>query len=62
MSYIFKPTLDIFVVYSKCSHEYKKILKEEDSIEILKILCFITNVEEHHKLYNHVWRKHKSRI
>ena len=54
MSYIFKPTLDIFIVYSKCSHEYKKILKEEDSIEILKILCFITNVEEHHKLYNHV--------
>ena len=40
----------------------KKIFKEEESIEILKILGLINNTEEYQKIYNHVWRKHKSRI
>ena len=31
-----------------------KIFKEEDSIETLKILGLITNIEEFKKLYNHV--------
>ena len=39
------------VVYSKYDHEYQKIFKEEDSIEILKILGLITNIEECQKLY-----------
>ena len=39
----------------------KKIFKEE-SMEILKILGLITNIEEYQKIYNHVWRKHKLRI
>ena len=30
-----------------------KIYKEEDSIETLKILDLITNIEEYQKLYNH---------
>ena len=40
----------------------KKIFKEEESIEILKILGLITNIDEYQKLYNHVWRKPKSKI
>ena len=31
-----------------------KIFKEEESIEILKILGLITNIEEYQKIYNHV--------
>ena len=38
-----------------------KIFKEEESIEILKILGLITNIEEYQK-YSHDWRKHKSKI
>ena len=51
-----------FIVWSKCGHEYEKVFKEEKSIEILKILGLINNIEEYQKIYNHVWRKHKSRI
>ena len=40
----------------------KKIFKEEKSIEILKILGLINNIAEYQKIYNHAWRKHKSRI
>ena len=36
----FKKTLNLFVVSSKCGHQYKNIFKEEQSIEILKILKF----------------------
>ena len=39
-----------------------KIYKEEDSIETLKILDLITNIEEYQKLYNHARRNYKSRI
>ena len=30
--YIFKKTLNLSIVYSKCGHEYKKIFKEEQLI------------------------------
>ena len=53
--YVFKKTLDLFIVYIKCGHEYKKIF-EEESIEILKILVLITNIEAHHKIYIHIWK------
>ena len=39
-----------------------KIYKEEDSIETLKILDLIPNIEEYQKLYNHARRNYKSRI
>ena len=29
ISYIFKETLSLSIAYSKCSHEYKKIFKQE---------------------------------
>ena len=40
----------------------KKIFKEEESIEILKILYLIANKEEYQKIYNHLWRKYEPRI
>ena len=47
-------TLSLSIAYSKCSCKYKKIFEEEESIEILKILGLITNIEEYQKIYNHV--------
>ena len=40
----------------------EKIFKKGKSIEILKILDLIANIEEYQKMYNHDFRKHKSRI
>ena len=37
----------------------KEMIKEEGSIQILKILGSMNNTEEYHKIYNHIWRKHK---
>ena len=62
MPYFFKKTLDLYIICSKSGHNYKKISKEEESIELLKIVGLIANIEEYQKLYNHVWRKHMSRI
>ena len=31
-SYIFKKAASLSIVYSKCSHEYEKIFKEEESL------------------------------
>ena len=53
ISYIFKKTLNLSIVYSKCGHEYKKIFKEEQSTEILKILVLINNIKEYQKIHNH---------
>ena len=39
--------LSLSIVYTKCSHEYEKIFKEEESIEILKIVGIINNIEKH---------------
>ena len=48
--------LSIFIVYSKCRHEYKKkIFEKEGSLEILKILLKI-------RKYYHAQRKHNSSI
>ena len=53
-SYIQKKTLSIPISYSKRGHEYKRIFKkEEESTEVLKILCLINNKEECQRLYNH---------
>ena len=41
-------------IYSKCGHEYEKIFKEEELIEILKIIVLINNLEEYQKICNHV--------
>ena len=56
-------TLNLSVVCSMCNQEeYEKIFKEEESIEILKVLCLTNNMKEHQKIYNHVWKRYKSII
>ena len=50
--------LVVSVICSKCKNEDEKIFKEEDSIEIAKILGLINNIET----YNHAWGKHETRI
>ena len=41
----FQKKLDLSIFYTDCSHEYKEIFKEEEPIEILKILGLITNIK-----------------
>ena len=41
------------IVYSKFGDEYEKIFKGEESIEILKSLGLISNIEEYKNKYNH---------
>ena len=53
LKYVFKKTLSLSTVYSKCDHEYEKIFKEEESIEILKILGLTNSIEEYQKIYDH---------
>ena len=62
ISYIFEKTLSLSVVYSKWGHEQKKVLKEEESIETLKTIGLIHNIEEYQKIYDRAWSKHESRI
>ena len=38
----------------KCGHEYNKINKTEESIEILKVLGLIINIENYEKICNQV--------
>ena len=42
--YIFEKALVLSIICSKCGKEDEKIFKEKESIEILKILCFIENI------------------
>ena len=58
----FLKSIKFFIVYSKCGHKYEKIFKREESIETLTILELINNIEKYHKMYNHAWRKHKTRL
>ena len=60
-SFIFKKALSIFILHSKCSHEYEKMFKEKELIEILKALGLTSNVEEYQKTYNSARRKDKPR-
>ena len=54
ISYICDGTLLLSSICSKCAREDENIFIEEESIEMLKILCLITNIEEYQKIYNHV--------
>ena len=45
ISYILKKTLSYSIVYNKRGHQYKKIFKEEESLEILEILGLINNID-----------------
>ena len=59
--FIFKK-FSLSIVYRNCGHEYEKIFEKEKLVEILKIRGLIDNIEECQKIFNHVWRKHKSRV
>ena len=50
ISYTCDKTLLLFSTCDKCGSEHEKLLKEKESIEILKILGFITNIEEYQKI------------
>ena len=50
----FKKALSFSIAYSKCGHEYEETFKEEELVEILKILGLINNIKEYLKIYNHV--------
>ena len=52
-TYILKKALSLSIVLSTCGPEYKYIFNEEESVEILKILGLITNIEQYQKIYNH---------
>ena len=44
ISYIFKNTLVLSIICSKCKNKDGKIFKKEESIEILKILGLFKNM------------------
>ena len=59
ISFILQKTLVLSIVCSKCGRKYRNIIKEEQSIEMLKIVGLIKNIE----LYqDYDWRKDKPRI
>ena len=48
-SYLLEKTLVLSIICSKCKDEDEKMFNEEESIEILKILGLIHNIEEYEK-------------
>ena len=44
ISYILKKSLVLSIICSKCKNDDEKIFKEEESIEILKVLGLIENI------------------
>ena len=44
ISYILEKTFALSIIFSKCKNKYEKISKEEEPIEILKILELVENI------------------
>ena len=44
LSFIFEKILVLFIICSKCEKEDKKLFKEQELIEILKIIGVIKNI------------------
>ena len=44
ISYILEKTLVLSIIWSKCNNEDEKMSKEEEAIEILKILGLFKNI------------------
>ena len=53
MSYLLEKTLVLSVIFHKCKNE------EEKSVEILKIVGLIENIQ---LIQKYGWKKHKSKI
>ena len=50
ISYLSEKALVLSIICSKCKNEDEKILKEEESTEILKFLGLINYIEQHQKI------------
>ena len=50
ISYLVGKTSVLSIICSKCKNEHEKIFKEEESIETLKILSLISNLEGYQKI------------
>ena len=50
ISSLLEKTLVSFYYLSMCKNEDEKVFKEEESIEILKIIGFINNIEQYWKM------------
>ena len=46
IAYICYKTLRLFSIYNKCGSEDKKIFMEQETIEILKILGLVNDIEK----------------
>ena len=46
VSYLQEKTLDLSIICSKCKDADEKMFKEEESIEILKIIGLISNIQK----------------
>ena len=49
ISYLLEKTLVVSIICNKCENKDAKIFKGEESIEMLKILELINNIEEYQK-------------
>ena len=61
-SYIFEKALVLSITSCTCKCKNEKIFKEQEPIQILECLGLINETEEYQKIYNHVWKKQKSRV
>ena len=52
VSYILQKIISPFYYFSKCNSKIEKIFKEKESIEIMKILNFVNNIEK----YQMIWQ------
>ena len=50
ISYLLEKTLVLSIICSKCKIEDEKIFKEEESIERLKILSYINDIEKYQNI------------
>ena len=50
ISYLLEKTLVLSIICSKCKNEDEKIFKEEESIQILKILGLNNYIEQYQKI------------
>ena len=50
ISYLLEKTLVLSIICSKCKNKDEKIFKEEESIEILKILGLVNSIERYQNI------------
>ena len=50
MSYLLEKILVLSIICRKCKNEDEKIFKEEESVEILKIIALINNIEKYQNI------------